>query len=119
MDIRERFRINGAPISKDKFTRYFWEIWNKLNDTQHLAEGKPFSPMPAYFRLMYLVGLHIFEREGVDVAILEVGIGGRLDATNVVHTPVVTGVTTLDFDHVQVLGSTLQQIAFEVCVAVA
>lgn len=57
---------------------------------------------------------YVFVREGVDVAVLEVGIGGRLDATNIVQTTRVAGVTLLDYDHVGVLGSTLEEIAREV-----
>ncbi len=69
---------------------------------------------PGYFQFMCLVALYTFVREDVDVMVLEVGIGGRLDATNVFDRPAVSGVATLDYDHMQVLGNTLPEIAREV-----
>ncbi|CAM9364951.1 unnamed protein product [Phaeothamnion confervicola] len=70
-------------------------------------------PWPNFFRLVTLVGLWAFHREEVDVVVLEVGMGGRYDATNVVPAPVACGVCTLDLDHTQVLGDTLAKIAWE------
>ena len=69
--------------------------------------------MPGFFHFLTLLGLHIFAHESVDVIVLEVGLGGRLDATNVVPRPVVSGITTLDYDHVAILGPTLADIARE------
>ena len=59
------------------------------------------------------LGLHAFLEEGVDVAILEVGIGGRLDATNCISAPAVCGISSLGFDHMELLGHTLPEIARE------
>ena len=67
---------------------------------------------PAYFRFLTLLGFRIFAREKVECAILEVGLGGRLDATNLVRAPAACGVT-LGLDHVEVLGHTLAEIARE------
>jgi folylpolyglutamate synthase len=69
--------------------------------------------MPAYFRFLTLLGFRIFAVSGVDAVVLEVGLGGRLDATNVLKQPVVCGVTSLGMDHVEVLGDTLAKIAYE------
>lgn len=64
-------------------------------------------------RFLTLLGLRIFLQQQVDVAILEVGLGGRLDATNVVPSPVVCGISSLGFDHMELLGYTLPEIARE------
>ena len=75
--------------------------------------GMPRMPPLPGFNLLTLVAFKLFVEEAVDVLVLEVGLGGRLDATNVVSAPAVCGVTTLDFDHVELLGHTLPAIAAE------
>ncbi|OWM87461.1 hypothetical protein CDL15_Pgr022572 [Punica granatum] len=70
-------------------------------------------PMPTYFRFLALLAFKIFAAEQVDVVILEVGLGGRFDATNVVERPVVCGIASLGYDHMEILGNTLEQIAGE------
>ncbi|KAH9614751.1 hypothetical protein KSS87_017768 [Heliosperma pusillum] len=70
-------------------------------------------PMPTYFRFLALLAFKIFSAEQVDVAIMEVGLGGRYDATNVVEAPVVCGISSLGYDHMEILGNTLGQIAGE------
>ncbi|TDH69770.1 hypothetical protein CCR75_004781 [Bremia lactucae] len=106
----ERFRINGKKIEDDVFLRHFEAVWDGLECTQD--ESGPFPPMAWFFRFLTLMALHIFAHEKVDVVVLEVGLGGRLDATNVFRKPVVCGISTLDLDHTRVLGETLDQIAF-------
>lgn len=69
--------------------------------------------MPIYFRMLTLLAFHIFHKEKVDVAIIEVGIGGRTDCTNIVKNPLVTGITSIGWDHMELLGNTLEDIAFE------
>lgn len=69
--------------------------------------------MPSYFRFLTLLAFQVFEGEGVENVVLEVGIGGRTDATNVVERPLVTGITSLGYDHMNVLGNTLTEIAYE------
>ncbi|VFQ72858.1 unnamed protein product [Cuscuta campestris] len=69
--------------------------------------------MPTYFRFLALLAFKIFSAEQVDVAILEVGLGGIYDATNVVEKPVVCGITSIGYDHMEILGNTLGQIARE------
>ncbi|CAI0412138.1 unnamed protein product, partial [Linum tenue] len=70
-------------------------------------------PMPPLFRFLTLLAFKIFSAEQVDVAILEVGLGGRFDATNVVQKPVVCGIASLGYDHIEILGDTLGKIAGE------
>ena len=108
VDIRERYRIDGQPVSKTTFTRNFWWLHGKLRETCEADLG-----MPAYFRFLTLLGFRIFAERAVDAVVLEVGLGGRLDATNVIRSPAVCGVTSLGLDHVEVLGDTVGKIARE------
>ncbi|GLD94676.1 hypothetical protein PINS_up003300 [Pythium insidiosum] len=106
----ERIRIDGKPVSEPLFLRHFDAVWDALERTADQSGEYP--PMAWFFRFLTLLALHVFVAERVDVVILEVGIGGRLDATNVIERPVVCGVSTLDLDHVRVLGDSLAQIAY-------
>ena len=69
--------------------------------------------MPGYFRFITLLAFHAFLEEKVDATILEVGVGGTYDSTNIVPKPVATGVTALGIDHVAVLGKTIEEIAWQ------
>ncbi|PRP89859.1 hypothetical protein PROFUN_00201 [Planoprotostelium fungivorum] len=109
VSVRERIRINGEPVSQEDFARYFWKVWHELDASK--TEEQP--NMPGYFSFLTLLALKVFSEEQLDCVVLEVGIGGRTDATNVVPFPLVTGVTSLGFDHQNVLGNTLLEIAFE------
>lgn len=71
------------------------------------------SPMPGYFRFLTLVAFHAFLALKVNATVLEVGVGGTYDSTNVVPKPIVTGITALGIDHVSVLGPTLKDIAWQ------
>ncbi|KAI0068812.1 FolC bifunctional protein [Artomyces pyxidatus] len=110
--VRERIRINGAPISEEDFTRFFFEVWDRLetNDNRKLSTT-PSKPM--YFRYVTLVAFHAFLSMKVDATILEVGVGGAYDSTNIVPRPVVAGVSALGIDHTAVLGKTLREIAWQ------
>ncbi|RHY84676.1 hypothetical protein DYB26_014106 [Aphanomyces astaci] len=109
----ERFRINGKPISEALFLANFWAVWDGLSATTVRAKAGIYPPIANFFRFFTLMALRLFQAEHVDVVILEVGLGGRLDATNVVKNPVVCGITTLDLDHTRVLGDTIDKIARE------
>ncbi|KAG6535221.1 hypothetical protein ZIOFF_000186 [Zingiber officinale] len=108
IDIRERFRLDGVEICEDKFLDNFWWCWNRLKEKtgDHLQ-------MPSYFRFLTLLAFKIFSAEQVEVAIMEVGLGGKYDATNVVREPIVCGITSLGYDHMEILGNTLGKIAGE------
>uniref|UniRef100_A0A5B7B5Y1 Folylpolyglutamate synthase n=1 Tax=Davidia involucrata TaxID=16924 RepID=A0A5B7B5Y1_DAVIN len=108
IDIRERFQLDGVDICEDKFLAYFWWCWNRLKE-----KTSDNVPMPPLFRFLALLAFKIFAAEQVDVAILEVGLGGKFDATNVVQTPIVCGISSLGFDHMEILGQTLGEIAGE------
>ena len=107
--VRERIRINSAPLSASLFAKYFFEVWDALHGSE--AEAESITP-PKYFEYLTLMSFHVFLKEGVNTAIYEVGIGGERDSTNVVNRPAVTGITTLGIDHVLLLGRTIEEIAW-------
>jgi folylpolyglutamate synthase len=111
--VRERIQINNVPLSEDQFAKYFFETWDRLEKSA-LEAGKPadVTAKPAYFRFLTLMALHTYIRENVDAAIIECGIGGEYDSTNILEHPIVTGITSLGIDHVGVLGSTIEEIAW-------
>ncbi len=101
IDFRERIRVNGKPVSKD-FVVDFVE-----------KERTFFEPLhPSFFELTTAMAFHYFAMQQVDVAVVEVGLGGRLDCTNII-TPDVCIITNISHDHTQFLGNTLAQIASE------
>ncbi|KAJ1882705.1 Folylpolyglutamate synthetase [Coemansia sp. RSA 486] len=114
IEARERIQINGKPISKELFTKYFYETYNRLQSpTPPLRKVSPTSPcIPGYGRFIFLLAIHTFLSEGVDVAIIEVGIGGQYDSTNAVRKPVVCGIASLGIDHQAILGSTIESVAW-------
>ncbi|KAI0396511.1 tetrahydrofolylpolyglutamate synthase [Xylariaceae sp. FL0594] len=118
--VRERIRINGAPVSEELFARYFFEVWDRLGSAEESEGpicvderlGVPCPPRPIYSRYLTLMSYHVYLQEGVDVAVYETGIGGEYDATNIVERPVATGISTLGIDHVFALGDTVEKIAW-------
>ncbi len=103
--IRERVQVGGELISKDKFVQYF-------NDFYPLVFG--FAPRPTYFELVTAFAYWVFQRENVDYAVIETGLGGRLDATNTVdRADKVCVITPIGYDHTEILGDTLTLIAGE------
>ena len=101
VDFRERIRVNGVPVS-EQFVMDFVE--------EHRAFFEPLHP--SFFELATAMAFHYFETQKVDVAVIEVGLGGRLDCTNIIH-PDLCVVTNISFDHIQFLGDTLAKIASE------
>ena len=100
-DFRERIRIDGQMISEE-YVVEFVERYRKV-----------FEPMqPSFFELTTAMAFKYFADEGVDIAVVEVGLGGRLDCTNII-SPLVSVITNISFDHVQFLGNTLEKIAGE------
>ena len=100
-DFRERIKINGSPISKD-------EVIHFIDKTKLFIESNHLS----FFELTVGMAFESFKRHNVDIAIIEVGLGGRLDSTNIIK-PVLSIITSIDFDHVEILGDTLKKIASE------
>jgi len=102
----ERVRLEGEPVSRAKFTQYFWDVYDKV------CRGRSSEDRPPYFQFLTILAFNIFIREKVDVAIIEVGIGGEYDCTNIIQNPVVTGITALGLDHTNILGNTIAEIAW-------
>lgn len=101
VDFRERIRVNGEMVSEEYVVKFVEENRNF------------FEPLyPSFFELTTAMAFKYFAEQGVDVAVVEVGLGGRLDCTNII-TPEVCVITNISFDHVQFLGNTLAKIAGE------
>ncbi|MGI8583635.1 MAG: bifunctional folylpolyglutamate synthase/dihydrofolate synthase [Chitinophagaceae bacterium] len=100
-NFRERIKVNGEMISEDFIVSFVEKI-------------KSFSEQinPSFFELTVVMALQYFEEEKVDLAIIETGLGGRLDSTNVI-TPELSIITNIGYDHMNILGDTLEKIAFE------
>lgn len=101
VDFRERIRVNGNMIDKEYVVDFV---------ERHKSFFEPLRP--SFFELTTAMAFRYFADEGVDVAVIEVGLGGRLDCTNII-TPVLSIITNISFDHVQLLGNTIEKIAGE------
>ncbi len=103
LDFRERIRINGKMIPKAEIVRQV-ENFHAKNETAGIE--------PSFFELTVALAFDYFARKNCDIAVIEVGLGGRLDSTNII-TPEVSVITNISFDHMSLLGNTLQEIAAE------
>jgi len=104
IDFSERFRINGVPIPEEKLEHYI-ELVEAASSS---LECRP----PTFFEISTAIAFKYFANEGVDIALIETGMGGRWDATNVV-IPLISVITHIDIDHTNYLGDTIEQIAAE------
>jgi dihydrofolate synthase / folylpolyglutamate synthase len=107
--LEERFAIDGSPVETPVLAQRIDELRRLIDGL--LGKGSLEAP-PTFFEVTTAVAFDVFRRAGVDVAVLEVGLGGRLDATNIVQ-PIAAAITSIDFDHEQYLGNTLAAIAAE------
>jgi len=107
--INERIRVDGKEISDDEFASLHGEVDRVA---EKLVERAELPWHPSFFEMMTAIALEHFARERVDLAVLEVGMGGRLDATNVVE-PQVSVITDISLDHQKFLGNTVGEIARE------
>jgi dihydrofolate synthase/folylpolyglutamate synthase len=107
--IRERIRIGGAEISRDDFARYASRVRAAAN---HLLSSGTIEALPTFFEHVTAIALVAFREASVELAILETGLGGRLDATTAVGAEV-CAITNISFDHEEYLGNTIQSIAAE------
>ncbi|HWY47960.1 MAG TPA: folylpolyglutamate synthase/dihydrofolate synthase family protein [Bryobacteraceae bacterium] len=105
----ERIQIAGQEIASDQFARVFTEVHETA---ERMLQAGDLDLHPTYFESVTAMAFLLFARERVETAVLEVGLGGRLDATNVV-TPALSVITPIDFDHQIFLGDTLDKIAAE------
>jgi dihydrofolate synthase/folylpolyglutamate synthase len=100
-DFRERIKINGEMISQQFVVDF-------VKRTKTISE----QIQPSFFELTVAMAFDYFEKEKVDIAIIETGLGGRLDSTNII-TPILSIITNIGYDHVDILGNTLEKIAAE------
>src|SRR5690554_4573416 len=101
VDFRERIRINGTEISKD-FVVDFIDKHRSFFEANHLS----------FFEMTVGMAFDYFAKQQVDVAVIEVGLGGRLDATNIIN-PLISVITNIGWDHMNILGNSIEEIAFE------
>lgn len=109
MRINERIRVNGEELGDDDFARLHGEVDRVA---ERLIEQGALPWHPSFFEMMTAIAFAHFAREPVEIAVLEVGMGGRLDATNVVE-PLVSVITDISLDHQKFLGNTVGEIARE------
>lgn len=100
-DFRERIKINGEMMAEAFLVDF-------VEKTKVISE----EIKPSFFELTFVMALDYFDTQKVDVAIIETGLGGRLDSTNVI-TPLLSVITNVSFDHMDILGNTIEKIAFE------
>ena len=101
MDFSERIRVNGVPISED-YVKQFVENEKSFIETLN----------PTFFEITTAMAFKYFKEQDVDIAVVEVGLGGRLDCTNII-SPILSVITNISLDHTQLLGSSIEQIAME------
>ncbi len=101
IDLRERIRINGELLDKDLLTTFINSFWAIIQEVQ-----------PSYFELNVALAFWAFAREGVDIAIIETGLGGKWDSTNII-IPEVSVITNISLDHTNILGNSIAEIAGE------
>lgn len=106
--INERFQINGEDVSDEQFLNAFLKVEKAAKEYEAEGEGHP-----SYFETLFLMGMLIFKEAGVEYLVMETGLGGRLDATNVVEKPLACIITSISRDHTEYLGDTLEAIAGE------
>ncbi len=101
IDFRERIRINGICIAESTVIEFINLIYDKIMDLQ-----------PSFFEITVALAFYHFQKEQIDIGVIEVGLGGRLDSTNVI-TPILSVITNIGWDHMDMLGNTLSAIASE------
>ena len=106
--INDRFQINGEDVSDEQFLDAFLKVEKAAKEYEAEGEGHP-----SYFETLFLMGMLIFKEAGVEYLVMETGLGGRLDATNVVEKPLACIITSISRDHTEYLGDTLEAIAGE------
>ena len=108
LNMRERIRIGGAPVSESQVTR----LVRALQPVVEVVSAREDLNPPSFFELYTAMAFLAFAEAPVEIAVVETGLGGRLDATNVV-APLATVITTIGRDHTDILGESLEQIAYE------
>lgn len=106
--INERFQINNEPVSDEDFLAAYRRVQAVVEEMQ-----KDGFAHPTYFELLFALAMVLFKEKRMEYVVLETGLGGRLDATNMVEKPLATVITSISLDHTEILGDTIEKIAFE------
>ncbi|MBQ2801190.1 MAG: bifunctional folylpolyglutamate synthase/dihydrofolate synthase [Lachnospiraceae bacterium] len=106
--ITERFRIDGVEMSEQEFAEIFEQVKKAVDNIMERGFAHP-----TFFELLFAMALVYFETHQVEYVVLETGLGGRLDSTNVIESPVMTAITSISLDHTEYLGETITEIAAE------
>ena len=106
--INERFQINNEPVGDEDFLAAYRKVQAAVDAMQ-----KDGFAHPTYFELLFALAMVLFSEKQMEYVVLETGLGGRLDATNMVEKPIATVITSISLDHTEILGDTIEQIAFE------
>lgn len=106
--MKERIAVNGSSVEDEVFVRVFETVKEASERMQESG-----WPHPTFFEFLFGMAVSAFAEAGVEYAVLETGLGGRLDATNSVEHPVCSVITSIGFDHTELLGDTLEEIAWE------
>lgn len=111
-DFRERIRVNSKFIEKDNFASIIDRIQKEISV---LEQGEL---SPTFFEVVFAAAMFYFQQSGCDLAVLEAGIGGKTDSTNIISPPLVTVITSVSLDHTDVLGDNLTDIAKQKCAVI-
>ncbi|MCR4673120.1 MAG: bifunctional folylpolyglutamate synthase/dihydrofolate synthase [Lachnospiraceae bacterium] len=108
VSMTERIRVDGREISEEDFAELCSEVAEHVREA--MAEG---YPHPTFFEWVYLMAMVWFGRQQIRFGVIEVGLGGRLDATNIIEAPALCVITSISLDHTEILGDTIEEIAGE------
>lgn len=111
VDIRERLKVDGEKIGKQEFVDTLNQCLEELERFRYTEGNSGYHP--TFFEMMFFMGMLWFEKKEVSAVVLETGLGGRLDATNVISSPAVCVITSIGLDHMEYLGNTRAEIAGE------
>ncbi len=106
--VNERMKINGKEISNEDFVRLFLTVRSKV---EHMKARDLMEP--TFFEYIYVMAMLYFREQKIDYGVIETGLGGRMDFTNVVREPILTVITSIGLDHTEVLGNSIEAIAME------
>jgi len=114
VSVRERMRVNHALISEQEFVESFTKLRKLIESyNRYLKEKRSTDYLPTFYEFLFFMAMLYFEKQKADIIILETGMGGRLDATNVIDAPKVAVITEIGKDHMEILGDTYELIAQE------
>lgn len=111
VDINERFQINQENVSNELFLEAFEAVMDMVHAL--LKEQPDTFAHPTFFELLFLMGIYIFDKANMEYVVLETGLGGRFDATNVIEHPLISVITSISLEHTEYLGDTCAKIAGE------